>query len=48
MKPKGSKAKLLLLGTLDPKGVRIIEDPYYVSIYNLWNILYIHYTIILS
>lgn len=27
--PKGSKAKLLLLGDFDPEGDRIIRDPYY-------------------
>lgn len=29
-KPKGSKAKILLLGEFDPEGERIIRDPYYV------------------
>lgn len=29
--PVGSKAKILLLGDFDPKGQRIIRDPYYVS-----------------
>jgi hypothetical protein len=29
MKPKGGKAKLLLLGDFDPQNVRIIRDPYY-------------------
>lgn len=28
--PKGSTAKILLLGSFDPEGVRIIRDPYYV------------------
>ncbi|KAJ1679832.1 Low molecular weight phosphotyrosine protein phosphatase [Spiromyces aspiralis] len=27
--PKGSKAKILLLGSFDPEGQIIIEDPYY-------------------
>lgn len=32
--PKGSKAKLLMLGDFGlPKAERIIEDPYYVSVY---------------
>jgi low molecular weight phosphotyrosine protein phosphatase len=31
MKPKGSKAKLLLLGSFDPLGDSIIQDPYYDS-----------------
>lgn len=29
--PKGSRAKLLLLGEFDPNKERIIRDPYYVS-----------------
>ncbi|XP_053609004.1 low molecular weight phosphotyrosine protein phosphatase-like isoform X2 [Plodia interpunctella] len=29
--PKGCKAKLLLFGDFDPKGERIIRDPYYDS-----------------
>ncbi|CRK88832.1 CLUMA_CG002540, isoform B [Clunio marinus] len=29
MKPKDSKAKVLLLGDFDPEGERIIRDPYY-------------------
>lgn len=32
--PKGSKAKVLLLGDFDPEGERIIKDPYYVSSVN--------------
>lgn len=28
--PKGSSAKILLLGDFDPEGERIIRDPYYV------------------
>lgn len=31
-KPRGSKAKVLLLGDFDPEGERIIRDPYYVKI----------------
>lgn len=30
--PKNSKAELHLLGSFDPKGDRIIRDPYYVSV----------------
>lgn len=30
--PKNSKAELLLLGSFDPQGDRIIRDPYYVNI----------------
>lgn len=30
-KPKGSKAEVLLLGSFDPEGDVIIEDPYYDS-----------------
>ena len=30
--PKDKKAQLLLLGSFDPQGDRIIRDPYYVSI----------------
>lgn len=30
-KPKGSKAQLLLLGSFDPSGDSIIQDPYYDS-----------------
>lgn len=30
-KPKGSKAEVLLLGSFDPEGDTIIEDPYYDS-----------------
>lgn len=30
-KPKGSKAKVELLGKYDPQGDVIIRDPYYVS-----------------
>ncbi|PSN43619.1 Low molecular weight phosphotyrosine protein phosphatase [Blattella germanica] len=29
MKPSNSKAELILLGTYDPEGERIIRDPYY-------------------
>lgn len=29
LKPSDGKAKLLLLGEFDPKGERIIRDPYY-------------------
>lgn len=29
--PKGSSAKVLLLGDFDPEGERIIRDPYYVN-----------------
>ncbi|CAG9815015.1 unnamed protein product [Phaedon cochleariae] len=29
--PRGSKAKILLLGDFDPEGDRIIRDPYYDS-----------------
>ncbi|EEC01491.1 protein-tyrosine-phosphatase, putative, partial [Ixodes scapularis] len=29
--PKGSKAKVVLLGKYDPEGQTIIRDPYYVS-----------------
>lgn len=28
--PRGSKAKILLLGDFDPEGDKIIRDPYYV------------------
>lgn len=28
--PKGSSAKILLLGDFDPEGEKIIRDPYYV------------------
>lgn len=28
--PRGSSAKILLLGSFDPEGERIIRDPYYV------------------
>lgn len=28
--PNGSSAKILLLGSFDPEGERIIRDPYYV------------------
>lgn len=28
--PKGSSAKILLLGDFDPEGDKIIRDPYYV------------------
>jgi low molecular weight phosphotyrosine protein phosphatase len=31
VKPKDATAKLLLLGEFDPKGERIIRDPYYDS-----------------
>ena len=31
LKPSGSKVKLILLGTYDPQGERIIRDPYYDS-----------------
>ena len=34
-KPKGSKAKVELLGKYDPKGETIIRDPYYVSNKNI-------------
>lgn len=30
-KPKGSKAQVLLLGSFDPEGDSIIQDPYYDS-----------------
>ncbi|XP_050527276.1 low molecular weight phosphotyrosine protein phosphatase-like isoform X1 [Daktulosphaira vitifoliae] len=30
-KPKGSKAEVFLLGSFDPKGETIIQDPYYDS-----------------
>lgn len=30
LKPSNAKAKILLLGDFDPKGERIIRDPYYV------------------
>ena len=29
--PANGKAKISLLGDYDPKGVKIIDDPYYVS-----------------
>lgn len=29
MKPKNASAKVLLLGSFDPQGERIIRDPYY-------------------
>lgn len=31
MAPDQCKAKIELLGTYDPQGERIIQDPYYVS-----------------
>ena len=31
VQPKGSKAKVMLLGKYDPQKINIIEDPYYVS-----------------
>lgn len=32
IKPRGSKAKVELLGKYDPQGEVIIEDPYFVGI----------------
>lgn len=40
--PKGSKAKLLLFGDFDPKGDRIIRDPYYVCSILFTDIYLIH------
>jgi len=31
VKPKGSKARIELLGDYDPQNIKIIEDPYYVG-----------------
>lgn len=38
--PRGSKAKILLLGDFDPTGDRIIRDPYYVSNYEFDKLKY--------
>lgn len=40
--PKGSSAKILLLGSFDPEGERIIRDPYYV-IKRFQSYIAIHY-----
>lgn len=29
LQPKGSTAQVALLGSYDPKGMRIVQDPYY-------------------
>lgn len=39
LKPKGSTAKLLLLGEFDPNKERIIRDPYYVGLYLSRNLI---------
>jgi len=39
--PSDSKAQLLLLGSFDPKGERIIRDPYCVSCSSIANLIYL-------
>lgn len=41
--PKNATAKILLLGDFDPKGDKIIRDPYYVSVLSIYNLRMLFY-----